>query len=1030
MEYLARYFLERPLLVNIIVFLVFIFGAFSMVTIKKEGFPSVSQNRVVITTIYPGASSRDVEVNVTSVIEEGLEDVSNIKEVLSISQESMSIVTVIADDSLTREQFSKVYDDIGNSMVTLDDLPADIEGPTYRQVTSDDKPVIEIALSGDIKAVRSFVPYLVSELSRLPGVSKVDEIGLPDKEYHILIDPEKAKQNYVDLRQIADAIRSRNIEGSGGTLESYISEKKIVVYNKFKNIEDLLQTNIRRTFDEQGVKLSDVASVEEATEELQLRVRNDGEEGVSLVVKKKSNADLLNTLDGVNRRLAEIELPNGVEVKLLNDQSKLTRDRISLLGVNALMGMVLVFVILFIVLGFKTAFWTSFSIPFAFMATFLTIPYFDITLNAIALGGFVLTLGMLVDDAIVVAEQINKEKEDGFSGSEAGERAIKKIWIPVFGASLTTVIAYSPMAQLGGLPGKFVWAIPAIIAIALAWSLFECYLVLPSHLNHGKPSPTKKKKFIVTFEKAYEKFLRFCLKYRYMVLAVFIGLLISALYVTQTAIQKDPFPQDAAEAFTIQISHSSGASFEKARDDISELERVLLGLPESELSGISVRLGTHSPSSSTARGTQSHLSMVFVYLKPFSERERTAQEIIDSLVHQTNPIFESRDISGLFELIRFGPPVGRAFEVRVAANNAVTRRAKVDEISSFIRETQGVIHVDDDELEGKGELNLVMDYDKVSEMGLTVQEVLTVIKISFDGLIVTDILENNRKVDLRLRLNESARADIENIKQLGVMNQQGRLVELGQFITLEEQSSLPEIYHVNGLRTTTIFGQIDKNVISPSEVMKAVSERYKSTANVQISYAGEPVENETIFGDLSTAGVIALIGIFLTIALILNSLTMPLIVMAAIPFGAVGVIYSVFLHDMSFSLFVGVSFVGLFGIIVNGSLVMVFSIQEKMETRDDKHELIIEGAINRLRPVTLTSITTVAGLLPTAYAIGGYDPFISPMCLALGYGLLFGTLVVLLLVPILFYMRLDVLSLISKGENWFEGSQGTSVKDI
>jgi multidrug efflux pump subunit AcrB len=1014
MEALSRYFLDRPLQVNIIVLLVFIFGVLSMINIKKESFPSVSQNKVIITTVFPGASAKDIEINVTGIIEEGLEDVSNIKEVISTSQESMSRITVTADDSLNQEQFSKVYDDIGNALVTLTDLPADIEGPTYKQVTSDDMGIIEIALSGDMDVVRTFVPFVVKEIEKLPGISKVNEIGFPDKEYHILIDAEKARKNYVDLRQIADAIRSRNVEGSGGTLESYIGEKKVVAYNKFHSLDDVLETNIRRSFDGQGVRLKEVATIKQGEEDVRLRVRNDGQEGVSLIVKKKTNADLLNTLDGLNERLAQMHIPEKVELKLLNDQSMLTRDRISLLGGNALMGMVLVFVILYLVLGFKTAFWTSFSIPFAFMATFLTIPYFGITLNAVALGGFVLTLGMLVDDAIVVAEQINREKEEGYHDSEAGARAIKKIWLPVFGASVTTIIAYSPLAQMGGLPGKFVWAIPAIIATALVWSLFESYFLLPSHLCHGKPVPVKKKQFVVRFEGAYEKALRFCLQFRYVFILIFISLLASALFLAKNSIQKDPFPQDAAEAFTIQVSHSSGSSFEKTRDDMIEIEKLLLALPKSDLSGLSVRLGTHSPSSSTERGTESHLSMVFVYLKPFSERERTAQEIIDSLVVESKSLFKSRNMTGLFELVRFGPPVGKAFEVRVAVNDAEVRRKKVNEISEFIRALNGVNHVDDDELEGKGELNLMIDYDELSELGLTVQDVLTVIKISFDGLIVTDITEDNSTVDLRLRLNEKGRADIEFINQLGIMNQSGRLVEMGQFLTIEEQSSLPEIYHVDGLRTITIFGQIDKEIISPGEVMAAVADKFKSTAEIQISYAGEPIENEIIFGDLATAGIIALIGIFLTIVLILNSLTMPLIILAAIPFGAVGVIYSVYFHDISFSLFVGISLVGLFGIIVNDSLVMVFSIQEMMKTRDDNRELVVEGAIKRLRPVTLTSITTVAGLLPTAYAIGGYDPFISPMCLALGYGLLFGTLIVLLLVPILFYVRLDVLQLREK----------------
>ena len=362
MEVLTRYFSERSLLVNLIIVIAAFLGLQSIIGMQKEGFPAATLKRIFIKTVYPGASARDVELNVTIPIEDELRDISNVKETLSTSSEGISNITVVGDEDLTDEEFSRLYDDIGDALGRVNNLPKDLESlPTYSQFTSANVPVIEIALDGPEKELRSFIPFFVNELKRNPGISKISEVGFPDEELVIEVNHKKMNRYQVDFKLIVSALKSRNIEGSGGTLESYVGEKKIVAFNKFNSIDDILNTNIRKSANGKGVKIGDVATIRNIPKDLKLKVRNNGNFGVSLVVVKKSNADLLNTIDEIAKLTKSINKPGNVRVKLLNDKSVLTRDRLKLLSSNALIGIILVSIILFFILGVKTAFWTAFS---------------------------------------------------------------------------------------------------------------------------------------------------------------------------------------------------------------------------------------------------------------------------------------------------------------------------------------------------------------------------------------------------------------------------------------------------------------------------------------------------------------------------------------------------------------------------------------------------------------------------------------------------------------------------------------------
>ncbi|MBK7053669.1 MAG: efflux RND transporter permease subunit [Leptospiraceae bacterium] len=1009
MKKIVEFFVNRPMLVNLFIISVFGFAFLSLSKMRKEAFPEVAMGRFIITTIYPGASAADVEINVTLPIEDAIEELEGIQEVKSYSREGYSLVDITADENLEEKELQRLYMDVDSAISNINNLPTGLKGkPVIDEISSGDLPVLEIAFSGTYEQIKDFIPTVKEEIQKINGVSAVKTIGLGDEEVHILMDPELAKKEFVDLLTVAAAIKKRNLHGSGGTLKSFLDEKKIVSYEKFRKPEEILDTYIRMSPDGFGVKLGKIAKLEYQPEDLKLIVRNNGKRGVSLLIQKKKKADILKTIDGVSNYLDTLKLPEGVTFKKLNDGSRLTRTRISLVLGNAMMGFGLVLLLLFLVFDMKTAFWTAFGIPFSLLGCLVVLQLMGMSLNVLALGGFIIVVGMLVDDAIVISETINSNKEKGMNPVEAASAAVEEVWAPVLASSATTTIAFLPLISLGGLPGKFIWVIPLVVILSLAISLFESYFMLPTHMAHGKAYIPQKKQFIVKLENSYRSILIKVLHHRVLFILSIILLLGITIITFKKFMKKDPFPQDASEGFIINLLLPKGASVQKTESLVERVEAILHKLPEKDVEGFSARIGTNSESTTTERGSVGNSAVIFTYLTPFGKRKTTASELEEMVRVEIEKEIKKELVSYSSKIIRFGPPMGRPFEIRLISNDNELRKEKSIPLKKFLSEIPGVFDVNDDEIEGKDELNLKINHEILARAGLSVDDVLTTLHIAFEGKVVTDLVNMDKKLDFRLRLNEKARADVRFIRSLPILNRAGQEINFKEFISIEEKNSSDEIRHINGKRYLAVFGNLNKDIISPQGVVDQVKANFSNESSLQYEFAGEPVENAKIFKNLGIAAIFALAGIYLIIALIFNSYLKPFIVILAIPFGIIGVILSVFAHGMALSLFVGVALVGLMGVIVNNSIVMVFTTSEIAGEGKITKEIIVDGAVQRLRPIILTTTTTILGLLPTAYGIGGYDPFLSPMSLALSYGLLFGTVVVLYFIPTVYSIGIDL----------------------
>ncbi len=1026
MNSLIEYFLQRSMLVKLLFLSVIIFGLNRMTTIQKEGFPAVELNKITVNTIYRGASAEDVELNVTTKLEEELREVTGLYEVISTSRENFSSIIIQADEDANPMELTVIVNDIQQAIDQTQDLPLDLdELPIVDVISTADTPIISINLFGEHSKLRSILPILERSIESLSGVSGVDKIGYFDREIHIEIDPIKAQKLRISLSEVLAAIQSRNLRTTGGTLESYMNEQTVISLNKFKNAEEVENVILRANISGQVVKIKDIANVILREKDENFIVRNEGKPGMNLVIRKNKDADIIKTLERVKEHMTNKALPEGVGFSYSNDQSKKTRLRLQVLGGNAILGFTLVTIILMLALSRQAAFWTAMSVPFALLGSFIILPYFGISINAISLAGFVLVLGLLVDDAIVVAEKITLYQEKGLSPKEAALKGARAMWRPVMVASITTILAFSPMFYIGGMPGKFAWAIPAVVIVALIVSLFECFFLLPHHLTSGKNLKTKSKpEWILKTENFYQNLLENLLHRRYLVLLMMLLILSSSIFLVKSSMKFQIFPQDGVERFYLKLEMQRGASLEATETRLKELEKHIEKIPRNELESYSTRVGTLSTTLTQNRGDHSHWGLISVFLTGEASRSRTADDIIKAL---RKSVLTNKDEILIFEKKRVGPAIGKPAEIRISTNNDELREKTATEIKNFLSSLPGVVDVETDNKPGKDQLIVNIDYKKLAEVGLKVKDIADALRVTYDGMLVSSTTSVEETIEYRVIVDPKYRNNQDMLFKIPVKNNRGQVMNLSDLLSLSHGKGPLEFKHVNDVRTETISADLDPVLTSPKIIQKKIFDKFNSTwlkhPELKVAFAGEAREQNKIFGGFLTAGIVALVSIYLVVALLLNSFGQSFIVMSVIPFAIIGVIWAFYFHDMPLSFFSTMGTLGLVGVVVNGTIIMVTEVNRGLAYKPESNlvQTIVSAAKNRLRPVLLTTLTTVAGLLPTAYGIGGKDGLIMPLTMAMAYGLMFATLITLILTPTLLVIGHDIAHLLGRGSEHERG---------
>ncbi len=1010
MKTFFEFFARRTLLANLISIMIVLLGIGSLLTIKRDSYPHVDFGEVLIETSYPGASPEDVEINITNKIENELKSVTGIKNFTSVSIEGVSLITVIIDPTV--RDMKKVKNDVRDAVNRIKDWPREIENfPFIEESNSATFPIMEVALSGEMpyRDLYQTAKLLKKKLENLPEVCRINEYGYRAREIHIELAPEKIKDYQIPINCIKTAIQKRNIRSTAGNSESLTDNKNITISSQFSSPSEVGDVIIRNSYDGPLIRLHDLAVIEDDFEKAQTLSRVNGISSISFEIIKAESADILRAVESVKKVIKESKeiTSAGLKISIANDSSHYVRNRLNIVQRNAVLGLIFVILLLRIFMNAETSFWIAAGIPISLLGTIYLMPFFNVFLDSLSLSAMIMVIGIIVDDAIIISENIYKHREQGSPPLKATISGIQEIFWPVLTTVLTTFFAFVPMFFMEGLFGKFVTVIPLVITLALFISLIESFIALPAHLQHGlrKHRGARHSKNKLQYLKAvYFSRMKQILKFRYMVVFIFIIVFGVTLHFGLTRLKTILFPDKMAEEISITAQLPQGSSLQHTSQKFSEIEQIIARLPKTELSSFVTRIGEDEFSDIKIKN---HGYMI-LFLTPFSERKRSAQEIVEELRKSTRQLKGFENISYFIET--GGPPDGKPVEICIVGSNDTIRKKLADDVVSFLNTLKGVKDITRDDKIEQGLIELDIDYLQLERFGLTVENIASNARIAYEGEVVTKVRYGDEDVNFRLLFNKNSDDNPDRLENLLLANNQNKLIELNKVAKFKHTKGQSLYQHHNGQRAVKIEADVFQDIMTPDDVMDLVENKFnldRDYPGTKFIKEGEIFETEQSFKSLFLTMIIALTGIYFLLIVLFNSLTQPLIVMAAIPFGIFGVILAFLLHKEPLSFIALLGAIGLTGVVVNDSLVLVSHLNQIKKSSPaglSIIDIVAQGSSDRLRAIIMTTVTTVGGLIPLAYGWGGSDPFMAPMALSMSYGLLIGTPLTLLITPCLYLM--------------------------
>ena len=984
-------------------------GLLSLNHIQRDQFPAVDFEVVSIVTAYPGASPEDVEQNITNVIEDELSNISGIDKFTSTSRAGTSSIVVNLSQDVA--DITELKQEIRNGVNRIKSLPEEVvDLPRVTDHKTSRKSVLKISIGSeqlDYANLRNVVDNLAKSIELIDGVSEVEKQGYLEKEIQIRINPKKLYQFELSLPQVMNAISQRNQRYTVGSNHQRQHEKTIVVLSKFDAADEVGEVIVKSTFEGLVVRLKDIASIESGNVEEKSIVRVNGKKGFILRVKKQAQADVITTVDLVKDYMDTVVKKHDGQLDIFysSDLSKYVRNRLEIVTNNGMIGLLLVLVVLGAFLSFKTAFWVAVSLPVSLLGTVALLGVTGETINLVSLAAMILVLGIVVDDSIIVAESIHHYKQMGENKFQSAVHGFKRVIMPVVTTILTTVLAFSSMFLMEGTMGKFIYVIPLVVIFALSLSFLEVSLALPAHLA-GSNEKQKKHNWFEYFEDKFELFLAKVLKRRYAVVGLFSLVLVFSLYFASTQMKFSLFPAVGVDTVNARLSMNVGSSLANTEVKAKQVEALIIQTVGEDLVSVTTDVGKYFD----------HKAKFTIELLPSSERDRDSKVILKALKSKAKEIDQVETLK--FSVHRPGPPQGEDVEINLISQVGSENLQAADKLEQILLSLNGVDNVQRDDEPGKDRIEVKLDFEKMSRLDIDFSTVNRYLRAAFTGIDVTNIREGQNDVNFRIYLGGLQQSEAF-IRSLKVVNKTGRVVPLTNFSSIREIVGEPDFNHYNGLRSILLSASIDDEKTSTSEVMKAalgqlnLDEDFPSVRAISEGGAKETMKSMDSF---KQAFVMAVFGIFLLLVLLFNSYTQPMLILSAIPFSVIGVIWAFFLHSEALSFFAILGILALVGVIVNDSLVLVSHLNYLKEKALDKisvHQWIIKGTKDRLRAVVLTSLTTLAGIIPLAYGIGGIDHLLQPMALALGYGLLFGTLMTLVLLPCLYLINVEFI-------DWFE----------
>ncbi len=1021
MKSMLRFLVERGLVVNLISLMLLALGLYAMFSINREAFPNVNLDKIEVNVVYPGGTPEELERLVITPIEQELKALDGIDKMLSVAFPGSGRITLELDpDAGNRKRLVSDVQLAVDRASLPDDLPAD---PSVVEIDGAVFPIIQLAVSAPVDPIelKRLGDRIEDDILEIDGIARVVTQGDRKAEIRVVVDPEKMRRQHIAVGEVAALLSNWNVNAPGGEIDTGDGQKAVRIVGEFRNAKDVADLVLRANERGGGVRLGDIATVTEDLETASVYYDVGGKPALNMIVMKKAKSDIIDTVDRVFQYLDTVPKRYGDDVRIdtFQDFSKFARLRLGVLTNNGMVGLVLVFISLILFLRPSVALTTTWGLPIVFLTGLYVLFISGVTLNLISMLGFIMVLGMLVDDAIIIGENITYHMEKGMPPKEAAVVGAHELLGPVTATVMTTIVAFLPMMFMSGIIGKFIVAIPVVVIALLFFSWLESFLILPSHVAHVAKAAAhpKERAWLRGLENIYASILTLALKLRWLTVALSVAMLVGAVVLAKHSTFQ-LFPAAGVDQYIVRATAAPGTSLEALRDKLVTVEgEIRKRVAPENLETTLISSGQTAQDSGdplTQRGSRFGQIRV-IYTPAVTRPDHDALDDMHRLEKELPALFPKLELA--FGELKPGPPTGRPLEVEISGHDAKAGEATAQRLMAFLRTVPGVTSVESGLQPGDDELHVVMDRKLAAYAGVNLMTAATHVRAAVDGLRVTTTRRGTEEIDITIRFPESGN-QLKVLKELLIPNQRGGLVPLDKIAHLEETPGYTTIRHKAGIRTVSVVASIDTGKITSVEINRLVAEKQADWLGddaglVKVNYGGEAEKNQESVQGLAFSFLFALIGIFFILAIQFNNLTYPLVVMLAIPFGAIGIIVSFYLHDIFWkptplSFFAMMGMVALSGVVVNSSLVLLVFIQRALQDGMHYIDAIILAGRRRLRAVILTATTTVVGLLPTAYGWGGSDPFVSPMALALSWGLIFATAVTLVTIPATFAVGVDV----------------------
>lgn len=1051
MNGLIRWFANNHVAANLLMVLICFAGLMSAVSIKQEVFPEITMDMITVSVPYLGATPSEVEEAVCVRIEEAVQSVDGIKQISSTSVEGMGVVTIELDRGADQR---KALDDVKSEVDRITTFPAETEKPIVTLVEPRQQ-VIDVVIHGNVPehTLKQLADKVRDDLLAIGDITYVSIAGMRPFEISIEVSEQALQAHGLSLEQVLRAVQAGSLDLPGGSVKTAGGEILVRTKGQRYTGEEFGRIVVITAADGTAVTLDRIATVRDGFEDVDTASFLDGQRSAIIQVYRTGEQGVLRVTEAAKEYVADSRgsLPPGVGITTFNDRSEIYKSRMDLLLRNGVAGLVLVFLCLALTLQFRLALWVSLGIVISFLGAFWVIPRFDVSLNMISMFAFIVSLGIVVDDAIVVSENVHAWREKGVDPQTAATRGTLEVAIPVILAVLTTVAAFLPLAFVEGTMGSFMFNVPVVVIAILMFSLVESLLILPAHLatmkSMGEQEADRAQRWygglknridaaLTGFvERAYRPSLTFALAHRPVVVALAVTtLLVTGGFVAGGHLKFTFMPKVDADNLVAALTLPQGTTVEDAERAVRQLETALeqvrsefdatrpAGAP-SVIVHVATAIGSQPRSSQGApmqgggdAGGGAHLVEVNAELLKAETRDVPSPDMARRWRELCGPVTGAVSLTFSANLFQGGSPVN----VQLSSADTGELRSAARELKETLAGYPGTLDIADSFREGKVEMKLGLR-PEASTLGLTLADLARQVRTGFYGGEAMRIQRGRDEVKVMVRYPEDERRSLGHIESMLIRTPSGEEVPFGRVATVEIGRGFAAISRADRQRIVTVTADVDQDVANAEELNDALRAEVlpalvASHPGLRWTMEGEQKQQAESLGSLKRGFVLAALLIFVLLAVQFRSYSQPLIIMTAIPFGLVGAAWGHLLMGIDLTLISVFGVVALSGVVVNDSLIMIdFINRARIEGRDVR-TAVFESGIRRFRPIMLTSLTTFAGLTPLLLEKSLQAKFLVPMAVSLGFGVVFSTFITLILIPVSYTLLSEAKGRLGMGE--------------